>query len=255
MLKERTGVGVAGVIPWFDDIHIPEEDSLGLAAGELAAVRQMTAKISTSRWSDFRDIANFDDFDPFMGESRVRLRFITDLNDLGAPDLIILPGSKTTVADLEWMRESGIADEVISRRRKGTPVIGICGGYQMLGERILDPEGVESAVPESQGLGLLPLATTFAATKTTHQVRGRVAVSNGLLSGCDGGVITGYEIHMGRTYGAKEAPFSVIERSGSAVDSPDGAMDADGLIIRHVHARPVPQPQPAPHPAHEPGSA
>ncbi len=230
MLKERTGVGVVGVIPWFDDIHIPEEDSLGLqpANSPQYADHDESLDIAVLR---FPRIANFDDFDPFVGESRVRLRFVTNLNDLGAPDLIVLPGSKTTVADLEWMRESGIADAVIAQRRKGTPVIGICGGYQMLGERILDPEGVESAVPESQGLGLLPLATTFAATKTTHQVRGRVAVASGLLSGCDGGVITGYEIHMGRTYGAKEAPFSITERSGSAVDSPDGAMDADGLTF------------------------
>ena len=86
-------------------------------------------------------------------------------------------------------------------------------------------------VPESQGLGLLPLATTFAATKTTHQVRGRVAASNGLFSGIGGGIITGYEIHMGLTYGENEAPFSITERSGSAVDSPDGAMDADGLTF------------------------
>ena len=101
----------------------------------------------------------------------------------------------------------------------------------MLGERILDPEGVESPVPESRGLGLLPLATTFAATKTTHQVRGKVAVSNGLLSGCDDDVITGYEIHMGRTYGANQAPFRITERSGVSVDSPDGAMDTDGLTF------------------------
>ena len=230
MLKERTGVGVAGVVPWFDDIHIPEEDSLGL---QQANSRQHT---DDSEYLDiavvrFPRIANFDDFDPFIGESRVHLRFVTNQNDLGAPDLIVLPGSKTTVADLEWMRESGIADSVVTQRRMGTPVIGICGGYQMLGERILDPEGVESTVPESQGLGLLPLATTFAAIKTTHQVRGRVTASNGLLSGCDGGIITGYEIHMGLTYSKNEAPFSITERSGAAVDSPDGAMDAGGLTF------------------------
>ena len=230
ILAERTGVGVAGVIPWFDDIHIPEEDSLGLdSTSSLTAFSEdESLDIAVIR---FPRIANFDDFDPFMGESRVRLRFITDLNDLGAPDLIVLPGSKTTVADLEWMRESGIADAVTAQSRKGTPVIGICGGYQMLGECILDPEGVESPVPESQGLGLLPLATTFEATKTTHQVRGRVTATNGLFSGFVGGVITGYEIHMGQTYGANEAPFRITERSGSPIDSPDGAIDADGLTL------------------------
>ena len=117
MLKERTGVGVAGVIPWFDDIHIPEEDSLGLqpANSQQRTVPDERLDIAVIR---FPRIANFDDFDPFIGESRVRLRFITDLNDLGAPDLLVLPGSKTTVADLEWMRESGIADAVIAQRRQ-----------------------------------------------------------------------------------------------------------------------------------------
>ena len=238
MLRERTGVDVAGVIPWFDDIHIPEEDSLGLDT-------------SQSQW-DARDdecldiavmrlprIANFDDFDPLRQEARVRLRYVSGADEMGAPDLILLPGSKTTVSDLEWMRDSGIADAVIARRRNGTPVIGICGGYQMLGERILDPDGVESTIAETQGLGLLPLTTTFAATKTTHQVRGKVAASKGLLSGCDGGIVTGYEIHMGQTSlavsgqgaGGSVAPFRITERSGSVTNSPDGALDTDGLTL------------------------
>ena len=230
MLRERTGVDVAGVVPWFDDIHIPEEDSLGLETAQ----SQRGGSID-----DYLDIAvvrlpriaNFDDFDPLRQEPRARLRYIASSDDIGSPDLIILPGSKTTVADLEWMRETGIAAAVTVRRRNGTPVIGICGGYQMLGERILDPDGVESTIAETQGLGLLPLTTTFAATKTTHQVRGKVAASKGLLSGCDGGIVTGYEIHMGQTYGEGNAPFRVTERSGSTTDSPDGAIDGEGLTL------------------------
>ena len=230
MLRERTGVDVAGVIPWFDDIHIPEEDSLGLDTSQLQqnARDDECLDIAVVR---LPRIANFDDFDPLRQEPRARLRYITGSDDIGSPDLIILPGSKTTVADLEWMRETGIADAVTVQRRAGTPVIGICGGYQMLGSRILDPDGVESDVPETQGLGLLPLTTTFAATKTTHQVRGKVAASKGLLSGCDGGIVTGYEIHMGQTYGEGNAPFRVTERSGSTTDSPDGAIDGEGLTL------------------------
>ena len=235
MLRERTGVSVAGVVPWFDDIHIPEEDSLGLDAQHTQAGRARRGgqdedclDIAVVR---LPHIANFDDFDPLRQEPRVRLRYISGADDMGAPDLIVLPGSKTTVADLEWMRRSGIADAVLERRRGGAPIIGICGGYQMLGERILDPDGVESTDAETAGLGLLPLTTTFASTKTTHQVRGRVALARGLLAGCDGGVISGYEIHMGRTYGDAAAPFRIIERSGSAADSPDGALDADGLTL------------------------
>ena len=233
ILQERTGVGVSGVIPWFDDIHIPEEDSLGLdSASSLTDLGEdESLDIAVVR---LPRIANFDDFDPLVREPRVRLRYISAKEEIGKPDLIVLPGSKTTVADLQWMREIGIAHEVKVRRQKGTPLIGICGGYQMLGERILDPDGVESPVAETQGLELLPLSTTFAATKTTHQVRGNVAPSAssiGLLSGCDTGVITGYEIHMGQTYGKSHAPFRITERSGSAINSPDGAIDADGLTL------------------------
>ena len=230
ILRGRTGVGVAGVIPWFDDIHIPEEDSLGLdsAATQTDFGENERLDIVVIR---LPRIANFDDFDPLLREPRVRLRFVGAKEDIGKPDLIILPGSKTTVADLEWMREGGIADEVRTQRQKGTPLIGVCGGYQMLGERILDPHGVESARPETQGMGLLPLTTTFAETKTTHQVRGSVSSANGILAGCDAGVITGYEIHMGQTHGRSRAPFRITERSGSAIDSPDGAIDDDGLTL------------------------
>ncbi len=230
ILRERTGVGVAGVIPWFDDIHIPEEDSLGLdSAGPQAHFsEEESLDIAVIR---LPRIANFDDFDPLIREPRVRLRYISAKEEIGDPDLVILPGSKTTVADLEWMRGSGIADEVKFRRQNGTPLIGICGGYQMLGERILDPDRVESTIAETQGMQLLPITTSFAATKTTHQVRGSVASANGILAGCDAGVITGYEIHMGQTYGNSRAPFRITERSGAAIDSPDGAIDADGLTL------------------------
>jgi len=233
ILQERTGVGVSGVIPWFDDIHIPEEDSLGLdsASSPTAFSEDESLDIAVVR---LPRIANFDDFDPLVREPRVRLRYISAKEEIGKPDLIVLPGSKTTVSDLQWMRESGIAHEVKVRRQNGTPLIGICGGYQMLGERILDPQRVESSSAETQGLGLLPLATTFAATKTTHQVRGNVASSAssiGLLSGCDTDIIAGYEIHMGQTYGKSDAPFRITERSGSATNSPDGAIDADGLTL------------------------
>ena len=230
ILRERSGVGVAGVIPWFDDIHIPEEDSLGLdsAATQTHFREDEQLDIAVIR---LPRIANFDDFDPLLREPRVRLRYINAKEEIGKPDLIVLPGSKTTVADLEWMRESGIADAVIARRRAGTPVIGICGGYQMLGSRILDPDGVESTAPETQGMQLLPLTTTFAATKATHQIRAKVASSRGLLAGSNSSVITGYEIHMGQTCGDGSAPFRITERSGSPIDSPDGAMDADGLTL------------------------
>ncbi len=230
MLRERTGVSVAGIIPWFDDIHIPEEDSLGLDKAHSHNIGRLDDYIDIAVVR-LPHIANFDDFDPLLREPRVRLRYVSSVDDMAKPDLIVLPGSKTTVADFEWMRESGIADTVTARRRDGTPVIGICGGYQMLGERILDPDGVESHVAETNGLGLLPHTTVFSADKTTHQVRGKIVSGRGLLAGCEGGIIAGYEIHMGQTYGEGGTPFRITERSNRAADSPDGALDEDGLTM------------------------
>lgn len=236
MLHERTGVPVAGVVPYFTDIHIPEEDSLGLDSPQTHANGLSADDVLDIVVVRLPHIANFDDFDPLKQEPRVRLRYITSAEQMGAPDLMVLPGSKTTAADLEWLRSSGIADALVARRRNGTPLIGICGGYQMLGEHILDPDGIESRNADTAALGLLPLTTVFAAEKATHQIRARVARASGLLAGCDDGQIVGYEIHMGRTFAARGdseamAAFRVTERSAAAADSPDGALDADGLTM------------------------
>jgi adenosylcobyric acid synthase len=243
-LEALTGVPTAGVLDWFDDIHVPEEDSLGLAAsagagGAEAAVLDVVAV-------RLPHIANFDDFDPLARLPGVRFRYAATEAELGRPDLVILPGSKTTVADLAWMRERGLAGAVVALRRAGTPVLGICGGYQMLGERILDPLGVESDVPDTPGLGLLPVTTTFAAEKTTHEVRGRVSPDAGLLGAAAGEAVTGYEVHMGETRYAGDVarPIHIVSRSGTPVDAPDGASDAAGLtagtyVHGLLHSRPL----------------
>lgn len=232
MLRQRAGVPFAGVVPYFTDIHIPEEDSLGLDAPQ----SQSGAQAQDGALFDIAVIrlpyiANFDDFDPLRQEPGVRLRYISAADELGAPDLIALPGSKTTVADLEWLRRQRLDRAVIERRNAGTPLIGICGGYQMLGRRILDPDGIESDIPETAGLGLLPLTTTFAAHKTTHQVRAKVAASKGLLADAAEVDIVGYEIHMGYTRNDSAAAFRITERSGEPTSSPDGALDAEGLTL------------------------
>ena len=227
-LEERTGVPVAGVIPYFTDIHVPEEDSLGLSpegvdngseAVDVAVIR-------------LPHIANFDDFDPLRHEPGVRVRYVGRAGELGAPDLVVIPGSKTTVADLDWLRANGLDERVVAARRTGTPVVGICAGYQMLGAALLDPEGVESPRAETPGLGLLRGSTTFLPHKSTHQVRGRVADGRGLLSGCAGAEVAAYEIHVGVTSAAGHSkPFVIESRSGREVDQPDGALDDDGLTL------------------------
>ena len=227
-LQERTGTPVAGVIPYFTDIHIPEEDSLGLNPVP-ETDDEPVVDITVMR---LPHIANFDDFDPLRRAPAVRVRYVGRAGELGNPDLVIIPGSKTTMADLDWLREQGLAERVVAMRRSGTPVMGICAGYQMLGYNLLDPDGVESPRAETPGLGLLEVSTTFLKSKSTHQVTGRVAEGRGLLGGCPGVEVTAYEIHMGvTTHEAVSHPFTIESRSGRAVDLPDGALDAEGLTL------------------------
>ena len=227
-LKERTGVPVTGVIPYFSDIHIPEEDSLGISSDLMSGETVLDVAIMR-----LPHISNFDDFDPLRNEPGVRVRYVGRAEEFGMPDLVIIPGSKTTVADLDWLHGQGLSDRILTARQQGTPVIGLCAGYQMLGRALLDPEGVESVRAESQGLGLLQTSTTFANQKSTHQVKGYVAVDRGLLTGCRGAEISAYEIHMGITKcdGGPAQPFLLQSRSGRSVELADGSMDDEGLTL------------------------
>ena len=228
-LKDRTGVPVAGVLPYFKDVQLPEEDSVGLEnSPRLRPDPEAPLDIAVIR---LPRIANFDDFDPLRREPGVRLRYVDSPGRMGSPDLVVIPGSKTTVADLEWMRQAGLDRSVSDHRGAGRPVIGLCGGYQMLGQRILDPERVESDRPETDGLGLLPVKTVFESGKETHQVRADIVSGSGLLTGSRGGRLAGYEIHMGRSCNAGNAPFRIRERSGKPADAPEGALDSQGLTL------------------------
>ena len=229
LLNERTGVPVAGVIPYFSGIYISEEDSLGLnpeprGDGD-AAVDVVIMRLP--------HIANFDDLDPLCRESDVHVRYVTRVEELGFPDLVVIPGSKTTVTDLDWLRGEGLAQHILDARRRGTPVMGICAGYQMLGRALLDPDGVESSRTESRGLGLLQASATFVKQKSTHQVKGKVDGRRGLLSGCQGAEVTAYEIHMGITTSHDDLsqPFIIETRSGRSTKFSDGSMDGEGLTL------------------------
>jgi len=209
ILEEKANIPVAGVIPYFKDI----------------AVIRMP------------HISNFDDFDPLAKEKGVRVRYVKSIKNLGSPDLIILPGSKTTVADLDWLRESGLADRTTKLCQQGVFVIGICGGYQMLGRYIDDPDQVESTVLWREGLDLLPITTTFLPTKETHQVKGNVVSYRGLFARTRGIGFEGYEIHMGRTESDEEGnAFRLRERSGEPCDVFDGYLDSNGRVLgTYIH--------------------
>jgi len=225
MLEERTARPVLGVVPYFRDIRIAQEDSVYLderrenSGGDLAVAIIRLPHIS-----------NYDDFDP-LEEAGAVVRYVSRPDELGEPHLIILPGTKSTVSDLGFLAASGLAEAILQRAKKGIPVIGICGGYQMLGRTIADPSGVESASGEIPGLGLLPVSTVFAPEKATRQVRGRVCAGRGLLAGLEGTTVSGYEIHLGESNGDVDDPlFRITDSPSAAVGYGDGAASADGLV-------------------------
>lgn len=239
MLEDRTGIPVAGVVHHYRDIHIPEEDSVALDIPMRSGDSDQGATLDIAV-IQLPHISNFDDFDPLAREPGVSLRYVSSAGELGDPDLVILPGSKTTIPDLAWMNSQGLGRAVQDLHNRGAAIVGICGGYQMLGHRLYDPDGIESSVPEMDGLGILPLSTVFAGTKETHRIRGEVVEATGLLKSAGGASLTGYEIHMGRTTGEGVAlPFLIHDRTDVAVTAEtafDGAMDESGSVLgTYIH--------------------
>ena len=235
-LEERTGIPVVGVVDHFKDIHIPEEDSVALDL-PVRAPGNAVLDIAVIR---VPHISNFDDFDPLDRENGVSLRYVDSTEQLACPDLVILPGTKTTIPDLAWMEERGLSDAIRAAHRSGAAVIGICGGYQMLGTKLQDPDKIESSRTEMPGLGILPSITVFTDSKETHRVKGRVDRDDGLLAGAKGLFISGYEIHMGLTCVESASPaFRIEDRSDVSVDkgsSSDGALDSSGWVLgTYIH--------------------
>ncbi|MFC1925838.1 cobyric acid synthase [Chloroflexota bacterium] len=227
-LEKRSGVPCAGVIPWFNDIYIAEEDAVGLESPRFESSKtQLDIAVI-----QLPHMSNFDDFDPLRKEKDVSFRYVASAQQLGNPDLVILPGSKTTIADLQWLKQQHLLDSIVKLYHQGTFVIGICGGYQMLGQRILDPKLIESPSAEIDGLGLLPLITQFSDNKETHQVEGKVVTGVGLLAGAQSTCIEGYEIHMGLSQGQPAwKPFSISRRDRNEGYQPEGALDTDGRVM------------------------
>ncbi|MBM3128331.1 MAG: cobyric acid synthase [Chloroflexi bacterium] len=228
ILEECSGVPVIGVMPFVRDLRIADEDSVALET--LTADRRPLTAALEIVVIRLPHISNFDDFDPLRAEADVTVRFVDRADDLGEPDLIILPGTKTTIADLKFLRERGLAARIVELARTGTPILGICGGYQMLGAQIRDPQRVESDETQVAGLGLLPLVTTFEAEKQTVRARGVVTANDGLFANARGLEIAGYEIHMGQTRADCTSLVRVAARGENAADDYDGAVDARGWI-------------------------
>jgi adenosylcobyric acid synthase len=226
ILHERSALPVLGVVPFIPDLDLPEEDAATLDELRAAPAEDGVIDIAVVR---LPHIANFDDFAPLAAESGVRVRYVRSCPALGRPHAVIVPGTKSTVADLLWLQERGLETAIRTLAAAGTAVVGICGGYQMLGQTIRDPQGVESLRPRVPGLGLLPVETVFEPAKATHQTQARVRGGPGWLATLRGETIQGYEIHLGRTVGAQ--PWLDIRRRGAeALMTPDGAVDVSGRI-------------------------
>lgn len=222
-LERRTRKKTLGVIPWIEDLGIAEEDSQNLAAAPARPGGDLLSVVVVK----LPHIANFDDFDPLARRPGVALRYVDRPDALGTPDLLILPGTKTTRADLAFVRARGLDRAIQSYAGRGGAVLGICGGYQMLCQRLDDPEGAEGDPGSVSVLGLLPGVTRYAPEKATVQVEGRVQASRGLFADAHGLPVSAYEIHVGRTDPSASPAFCIRDQSGPHVD---GQVSEDGWI-------------------------
>ncbi|MBR6267091.1 MAG: cobyric acid synthase [Selenomonadaceae bacterium] len=232
-LEKKTGKPVLGIVPYIEQMGIDDEDSVSLedkktgsVGGDLRIAVIRTPKIS-----------NFTDFDCLAGEEDVSLSYAQKPEELKGADLIILPGSKNTSEDMLYLEKSGMADTLRQERENGTPIIGICGGYQMLGEEILDPHHTESGLDSTKGLGFLAMRTTFAEEKLTRQVEADCHDLHFMDSTISATGMAGYEIHMGHTDFTGEVmhPFTV-KRDADSQSVPEGLVSKDGLVFgTYIH--------------------
>ncbi|MFD3163054.1 cobyric acid synthase [Herpetosiphon sp. NSE202] len=216
MLEQRSNKPVLGVVPWLPQLGLPEEDAVALERpAQMATTAGLTIGVI-----QLPAIANFDDFDPLAQEQGVAVRYIKQPHELADCHALIVPGTKHTLAARQWLSEQGF-DQPIQQFQG--PIVGICGGYQLLGQQIDDPQALEGNGGSLAGLGLLPITTVFSSEKQTRQVH---ATSH--LAWAKDCPLTGYEIHLGRTTLLADQAALTIELAGSS--HPDGCMRADGKV-------------------------
>ena len=203
MLEDICGIPVLGVIPYYTDIHIEEEDSVALAK---KSFEMQQGKVNVAVVL-LHHLSNYTDFDVLEQDLRIHLFYTNNTEDISKADIIILPGTKSTLHDLYELRRNGCAQAIIKAHRQGATVLGICGGYQMMGVEVCDPDHVEGDIERLPGLGLLPITTTIGGEKVTRQIEAQLTSH---LSPLTSHFLNGYEIHMGETlpFGdAKESPL------------------------------------------------
>jgi adenosylcobyric acid synthase len=229
MLEKLCGIPVLGVIPYYTDIFIEEEDSVSLQSKPRRAEGQRVG-VAVVR---LRHLSNFTDFNRLEHDPRVDLFYTDRPGEVEKADIVILPGTKNTLADLDELHRNGMAQSILQAHRSGSTVIGICGGYQMMGRAVADPHGIEGPILRREGLGLLPIETTIENEKVTRQVTFRF---NGLPTLC-----TGYEIHMGTSVptdgNARPLNRLVDEKTPSGIPSetPEGCFVNEKCFGTYLH--------------------
>lgn len=217
-LENETGIPILGVLPYID-VHIDAEDSLALSSLRFKQPKQGEFPVDVAMVRLPR-ISNFTDIDPFFDEPEVGVRLVSKAADLGTPDLLVIPGTKNTLSDLAWLKNNGFDKAIRELREQGRKIIGLCGGYQILGHKLSDEFSFDGEGGTASGLGLLPVNTVFEGDKRTVRMSGRQTGGSAVLSG--------YEIHLGRT--------TIFEKGATPfLDLPDGrtdgAISADGQVI------------------------
>lgn len=222
MLEDLCGIPVLGVIPYYKDIHIEEEDSVALAS---KAVQAQQGKVNVAVVL-LRHLSNFTDFNVLERDPRIHLFYTNNVDELAKADIILLPGSKSTIDDLYELRRNGVAQAILRAHRNGATVMGICGGYQMMGQQILDPDHVEGEWEALPGLGLLPTVTRMSGEKVTRQVKFHIYEDSTEI-------LDGYEIHMGITTpveGETMQPLNQMENGEW-----DGCWVSDTCMGTYIH--------------------
>lgn len=215
VLSERTQRPVLGVVPYIKGLRLPDEDSVALEADSTAAFTNEAVVVIVV--IKLPRISNFTDFDPLKGLKGVRLKFAEHPERIAGADMVIIPGTKNTIGDLNWLRERGLEAAIKMAHENGAMIAGICGGFQMLGSSVKDPYGVESGAVHAEGLGLINVETVLKRDKKTFEVKAMASLFGEEFD------VEGYEIHMGET-DVNDAPFATItSRGGTSVDVRDGA--------------------------------
>lgn len=220
-VEKETGIPVLGVLPYLD-VNIEAEDSLALSSLRFKKPKKAEFPIDVAVLR-FPRISNFTDVDPFFDEPGVGVRLVSSVHELGNPDLLILPGTKNTMEDLEWLKRMGFDRAIDERRKQGTMIFGICGGFQMLGTKLFDPDAIEGDGENAEGLSLLPVETVFQAEKKTVQMEG--VLSAGIMESQMN--LNGFEIHLGRTtLKSQVRPFLLLKDGRE-----DGAISNDNQVM------------------------